>query len=68
MIEMTALDPKELSRTYHWADGFTLTLNDVTHFNARNSGTHRLQTLDGKLHIVNTGWRHIVIDAKSFTV
>lgn len=68
MIELTELTPAEFSRTYRWADGFTLTLLNVTHFQARDSGTHRLKTGDGKLHIVPTGWRHIEVEAAAFTV
>jgi hypothetical protein len=68
MIELTTLAPAETSRTYIWSDGFTLTLVNVKHFKARDSGAHMLQTGDGKLHIVPPGWRHIEIDAKSFTM
>lgn len=68
MIELTKLEPAEHSRTYRWADGFTLSLVNVTHFRASDSGTHRLKTGDGKLHIVPTGWRHIEIEAAAFTL
>ena len=68
MIEMTELNPLEISRIYRWADGFELVLMNVTHFHARESGTHRLKTGDGKLHVVPSGWRHIEIDSEAFTV
>lgn len=61
------LSPQERTRTYHFPKG-DVVLHDVTHFLARPSGTHRLQTKDGKLHIVPKGWLHIEIDADSFTV
>jgi len=64
---MQELLPAEKSRTYHFQRG-TVVLQNVTHFLARPSGTHRLQTKDGKLHIVPKGWLHIEIDADSFTV
>jgi hypothetical protein len=67
-VTMTELKPAEHSRTYRWSDGFTLTLVNVTHFLARESGTHRLQTGDGKLHIVPVGWRHIEIEGGAFTL
>lgn len=67
-MELTKLNPAEKSRTYSFPNGEKVTLNDVTHFLARESGTHRLQTADGKLHIVPVGWLHVEIDAASFTV
>jgi hypothetical protein len=67
-IELTKLNPAEKSRTYTFPGGEKITLEKVTHFLARESGTHRLQTEDGKLHIVPVGWLHVEIDAGSFTV
>jgi hypothetical protein len=66
-LVLQELFPMEKSRTYHFRRG-SVTLNNVTHFLARSSGTHRLQTKDGKLHIISKGWLHIEIDAESFTV
>jgi len=68
MDELKPLNPAEHSRTYRWPDGQTITLLNVTHFLARESGTHRLKTGDGRLHIIPAGWRHIEIDAESFTL
>lgn len=68
MIELTKLDPQEKSRTYTFPGGELVKIDNVTHFLARDSGTHRLQTADGKLHIVPVGWLHISIEAASFTV
>lgn len=68
MDELTTLNPTENSRTYLWPDGQTVTLLNVTHFLARESGTHRLKTGDGKLHIIPVGWRHIEIEAAAFTI
>jgi len=67
-IELAELQPAERQRTYTFPGGETVTLNSVTHFLARDSGTHRLKTADGRLHIVPTGWLCISIDAESFTV
>lgn len=67
-LELNELKPAEKSRTYYFADGDTVVLKNVTHFLARESGHHRLQTGDGKLHIVSPGWMHIEIDADSFTL
>jgi hypothetical protein len=67
-MELTTLSPAEKSRTYTFPNGEKVTLTDVTHFLARESGTHRLKTADGKLHIVPAGWLHVEIDAASFTL
>lgn len=67
-VELTKLNPAEKSRTYTFAGGEKITLENVTHFLARESGTHRLQTADGKLHIVPVGWLHVEIKAAAFTV
>ena len=66
--EMTALDPTEKSRTYTLPGGESITLQNVTHFLARESGTHRLKTADGKLHIIPPGWLHVAIDAGNWTL
>lgn len=53
--ELVELTPPERSRTYHHVNfpGGKLTLKFVTHFLAKPSGTHRLQTNDGKKWIVD---------------
>ena len=67
-MTLTQLSPAEKSRTYTFPNGEKVTLHDVTHF-ASGESTHRLQTSDGKLHIVpKTGWLHIVIVASAFTL
>ncbi len=65
--EMTTLTPPERSRVYRFSDT-NVRLNNVTHFAASSSGTHRLKTSDGRLHIVPTGWVHIEIDADDWTL
>jgi hypothetical protein len=67
-VELTQLTPPEKSRVYTFPGGELVRLEHVTHFLARESGTHRLQTGDGKLHIVPVGWLHIEIEAGAFTV
>lgn len=67
-MELTPLNPQEKNRIYTFPNGEKVALQDVTHFLARESGTHRLKTADGKLHIVPVGWMHIEIDAAAFTV
>ncbi len=67
MLELKALEKTEASRTYTFPSG-VVTLKGVTHFLARESGTHRLRTSDGKLHIVPVGWMHIEIEAEAFSL
>ena len=67
-MELKQLDPKEEKRTYVFPNGERVTLSKVTHFLARESGTHRLQTEDGNLHIIPVGWLHIEIEAAKFTL
>lgn len=67
-VEMTELSPPERARTYTFPGGDKLTLKEVTEFAARPSGTHRLKTADGRLHIVRSTWLHIEIDADGWTL
>lgn len=63
----TKFEPAEKVRTYHFPNGEKVELHDVVELVVRESGTHRLRTSDGKLHIVPTGWLHVEIDAKDWT-
>jgi hypothetical protein len=67
-IEMNALNPVERSRTYSFPKGETIRLENVTHLAVSASGTHRLKTADGHLHIVPVGFLHIDIDADDWTL
>jgi hypothetical protein len=67
MDEMTKLDPPEESRVYTWPDGGVVRVENVTHFLARPSGTHRLRA-GGKLYIIAPGWRSIEISASDWTL
>lgn len=55
-IEMVKLSAPERSRTYVYAlkggGEFRTTLENVTAVCVRPSGTHRLETADGRKHIV----------------
>lgn len=50
----------EAERTYTFPNG-TVTFNDVKRVIIRPSGTHRIATADGRLHIVAKGWLAISI-------
>ena len=66
--EMTELNPVEAKRTYTFPGDEKIVLENVTHFAMRPSGTHRLKTGDGKLHIIPFGWLHIEIEADDWTL
>lgn len=56
----------EQTRTYTFADG-SVTLEGVVSISVGNSGTHRINTKDGKKHIISPGWLHIEFDAPYWT-
>jgi hypothetical protein len=57
----------EKERIYTFPNNEKVVLKDVTELIVRESGTHRLKTKDGKLHIIPTGWIHIEIDDSEWT-
>jgi hypothetical protein len=68
MDDMTELNPTEASRIYTFPGGDRVTLTHVTHLLVRPSGSHRLKTADGRLHIVPAGWIHIELDTSAWTL
>lgn len=52
---------KEDIRTYDFGLGKRVMLKNVIELIVRSSGSHRLRTADGKLHIIPTGWIHVEI-------
>jgi len=52
---------EETERTYKFPNGQFVHLTDVTELIVRGSGTHRLKTKDGRMHIVPKGWLQISI-------
>jgi hypothetical protein len=61
------IDPPEKSRTYNYADGAPITFSEVGRVAVSTSGTHYLETGDGKKHIVAAGWRSITLDMPAWT-
>ena len=62
------LDPIEAKRIYTFPNGELVELIGVTELTVRPSGTHRLKTQDGHLHIVPSGWLHVEIDTSAWTI
>lgn len=66
--EMNELLPKESKRTYHFPKGEKVYIENITHLSVSASGTHRLKSEDGMLHIIPTGWIYIKIQAEDWTI
>jgi oxalate decarboxylase/phosphoglucose isomerase-like protein (cupin superfamily) len=58
----------EKERVYIFPNNQKVVLKGVTELIVRESGTHRLKTSDGNIHIVPTGWIHIQINETEWTV
>ena len=52
----------EKTRTYEFSWDKKVILEDVIELIVRPSGTHRIRTADGNLHIIAPGWLAIHID------
>lgn len=57
----------ERSRKYDFGGGDIVELKNVQQIVVRPSGSHRIKTTDGRLHIIPDGWLHIEIDADDWT-
>lgn len=68
MDKNNAIKLCEKERVYIFPNNEKVVLKNVTELIVRDSGTHRLKTADGKLHIVRDGWIHIEIDETEWTV
>jgi hypothetical protein len=64
-MEFTKVESQ--NRTYIFPKGEKVHLKNVHSIHVSKSGTHRINTEDGKKHIVPTGWIHIEFDAKKWT-
>ena len=60
-IEDKATKLAETSRTYRYPET-EIRLEQVIELVVRESGTHRVKTADGRLHIIASGWLAITIE------
>lgn len=67
-VEMTPINPPERKRTYHFADGRILAIENVSAICVRPSGSHRLETVEGQKWIVAPGWVAIELDIDKWTL
>lgn len=59
-LDGTTTHLNETSRTYRFG-GADITFNNVVELTIKPSGSHRLKTADGQLHIVRGTWLAISI-------
>ena len=57
---------KEQNRTYTFPNG-TVEIENIISINVSKSGTHRLNSKDGKKYIVPSGWICIEFNAEDWT-
>lgn len=65
--KMTVLNPPERERIYVFPSGLRLTYKDVRGWYNAGALGHRLETGDGRKHIVAKGWSAIELDVKDWT-
>ena len=65
--QFVELSTPETLRVYRFPDGNSVELRDVTRIAVSDSGTHRLETQDGRKHIIPAGWNHIELETASWT-
>lgn len=61
VTDQTPIQLTEKTRVYDFGDQ-QVQLDDVRELIVRDSGTHRVRTADGQLHIIAPGWLAIHID------
>lgn len=66
-IEFKMIDPPERKRTYYFANGSTVVVQNVMGLRVSDSGTHRLETTDGRKVIVNNNWLAIELDIDAWS-
>ena len=64
----TIFNPPARERIYYFPNNEKVILKDVCELTVSQSGNHRLKTMDGKHHIIPTGWIHIELDIDYWTV
>ena len=55
------------NRVYTFPNGAQIEIKNVISINVSKNGTHRINTEDGKKHIIPSGWVHIEFDADEWS-
>lgn len=66
-IKWVELNPPERKRKYTFPDGSSITFDDVTRIEVRESGKHRIETKAGRKAFVSPGWLWLEIDTDEWT-
>jgi hypothetical protein len=66
-LSFAKLNPPERKRTYHFPSG-KLSIENVTAICVRPSGTHRLETAEGRRWIITAGWLAVELDVDDWTL
>jgi len=64
---MKFIKVNESRRIYYFPNNEKIVLNNIVSINVSKSGTHRINTMDGKKHIVSPKWFYIEFHAKKWT-
>lgn len=68
IMKFAEISEGEKSRTYHYQGGGCFTILKAARICVRPSGTHRIETEDGKKYIVSAGWMAIEIVADNWSI
>lgn len=68
MEDKVYLNPVEKLRTYYFKGGGKVVLENVHSLRVSESGTHYLETGDGRKHIIPAGWIHIELVVNEWTL
>lgn len=61
------LNPVEISREYTFPCRNVVRIEKAARISVSESGTHRIETEDGRKHIIPKGWIHIELDVPEWT-
>lgn len=67
MSQIEFVTVNEQTRTYNFSDGASVTIEGIVSINVSKSGTHRINTKDGKKHIIPPKWIHIEFNADKWS-
>lgn len=67
MKDWIKLDPIEVSRTYIYESGSQLTFMNINRIKVSSSGTHYLETLDGRKYVIAPIWAAIELVTPEWT-
>lgn len=67
VINWKEINPIERTRIYHFGNGEIAKFENVARVEIRASGTHRIETAEGRKAFVRPGWQWLEIDTDAWT-